>query len=328
MVDDVIANRERTGATVVDPEALDIATVILTFNEAIHIERAIANARQISRDVIVIDSFSTDGTVELATRAGARVLQNQFTNHAVQFNWGLLNAGIDAAWTLRLDADELLGDDLIARIRRELPALPADVTGVIFNRRHLFMGRWIRHGGRYPLLLLRLWRTGQGEVENRWMDEHVILRSGRAVRMDGAFSDANENDLTFFTAKHNGYATREAVEVLNGRYRLFEKGGSLTSENSGWQARAKRWTKERIYNRFPLGVGPLVYFLQRYTVGLGFLDGKEGLIYHFLQGFWYRFLVDAKVMELDRRIAGCRDNAERRRVLAAATGLRIDAEPA
>jgi hypothetical protein len=211
---------------------------------------------------------------------------------------------------------------LAAKLGAVLPALPVDVTGVVLNRRHVFMGRWVRHGGRYPLRLLRVWRNGLGEVEDRWMDEHVRLNSGRAIALDGLFADACERDIAFFVTKHNGYAAREALDVLGRKYGLFAIPPGLSAA-SGMQVRAKRWIKERVYNRLPFGVGPLAYFLYRYMFQLGFLDGRAGLIYHLLQGFWYRFLVDVRVLELERAMRSCRTREERLAVLRDATGLKL-----
>ena len=185
------------------------------------------------------------------------------------------------------------------------------------------MGRWVRHGGRFPLRLLRIWRRGKGRIEDRWMDEHIVTWGGTAVTMKGGFADSNENDLTFFTEKHNKYATREAVDVLSQRYGLFERDDAFNSQSVSRQAGAKRWVKESVYNLLPFWIGPLGYFLYRYVIQLGFLDGKSGLVYHFLQGFWYRFLVGAKVEEFEGKIADCRSNEDRRERLAQLTGLKI-----
>ncbi|WP_116090373.1 glycosyltransferase family 2 protein [Sphingomonas crusticola] len=304
----------------------NVATVILTYNEEMHIARAIDSAKAFSSDILVVDSFSTDRTVDIARSSGARVLQNKFINHSRQFAWGLENGDIRAEWTLRLDADEIIGADLAQRIRNELPNLPSDVAGVTFSRRHIFMGRWVRHGGRYPLHLLRLWRTGQGAVEDRWMDEHVVLTGGRAIQFEGFFADASLRDLSSFIAKHNRYATLEAVEVLNQRHNLFERARDANLHNSGRQMKMKRLIKERIYNKLPFAIGPLAYFLFRYLIQLGFLDGREGLIYHFMQGLWYRLLVEAKTDELEPRIAACKSRDERIALLIDATGLNLTME--
>ena len=317
-------------ATIVSPPCVSvrpgylpgITTVILAFDEEVHIARAVACARAFSREVLVVDSFSTDRTVEIARSLGARVVQHAWVNYARQFRFALEECGIATEWVLRLDADECIGDDLAARLRATLPTLPLDVTGVMLNRRHVFMGRWIRHGGRYPLKLLRLWRHGLGDVEDRWMDEHVALREGRSVTLPGEFADVCERDIAFFVAKHNSYATCEAVDVLGRRYGLFAC-PALTTIGSGRQARVKRFVKERIYNRLPFGVGPMAYFLYRYIGQLGFLDGRAGLVYHVMQGFWYRLLVDIRVRELERAMRGCTTGEARLSSLREATGLRL-----
>ncbi|GGE83976.1 glycosyltransferase family 2 protein [Sphingomonas prati] len=303
----------------------DLTVVILTFNEAHHIERSIASVATIARDVLVIDSFSTDDTVERARRAGARVLQNRFVNQARQFQWGLEHGDIASAWIMRLDADEVIEPDLAAELARRLPDMPADVAGMNFDRKHIFMGRWIRHGGRYPLRLLRVFRTNQGRVEDRWMDEHVVVWGGKTVTLKGGFADINLNDLTFFTDKHNKYATREAIEQLSQRYGLFARDDAHAADAVAGQAGTKRWLKEALYNKLPFWVGPTGYFLYRYIGQLGFLDGRPGLIYHFLQGFWYRFLVGAKVVELEEAMRDCTTNAARIARLKSLTGLSLGA---
>lgn len=303
---------------------MSLAVVILTHNEERHISRALVSVAEIATEVFVVDSFSTDRTVELARAGGAIVLQNRFVNYAKQFQWALDNAPITASWIMRLDADEVIEADLCARIRDELPRLGNETVGVNLKRKHIFLGRWIRHGGRYPLLLLRIWRRGHGRIEDRWMDEHMILWGGGTVTFDGGFADHNLNDLTFFTDKHNKYATREAIDVINERHRLFERDVDLITEEGSRQAAIKRWIKERIYNRIPYQISTPAYFLFRLIFQLGFLDGKEGLVYHGLQGLWYRFLVGAKVEELEAAIAHLKDPAEMRAELRRLTGLVID----
>ncbi len=288
----------------------DIDVIILTYNEERHIARAIAAVAPIAKTVFVIDSYSTDRTVDIARENGAVVLQNKFVNYAKQFMWGLDNAPTTAAWIMRLDADEIIEPDLAVEIQRRMPSIGEDVAGINLKRKHIFLGRWVRHGGRYPLVLLRIWRRGQGRIEDRWMDEHIIVWGGRTVTFDGSFSDWNLNDLTFFTEKHNKYATREAIDVINQKYGLFYRDVELASEGGSWQAAVKRLVKERIYNKVPFQISALSYFVYRYIFQLGFLDGKEGLIYHFLQGFWYRFLVGAKIYELETAIAHLRDKTE------------------
>lgn len=298
----------------------NLAVIILTFDEECHIARALQSVSTIARQVFVIDSGSTDRTVEIARGMGAVVLSHPFVNQARQFQWGLDNAPITATWVMRLDADAIIEADLAQEINERLPSVPADVVGVNLNRKHIFMDRWVRHGGRYPLRLLRIWRHGQGRVEDRWMDEHMVVWGGRTVTFKGGFADHNLNDLAFFTAKHNKYATREAIDVLNQRLDLFPRDETLTNRSASWQAWFKRCVKERIYNRLPFTISATFYFVWRYVFQLGFLDGRSGLVYHFLQGFWYRFLVGARLIELERSIEGVDDKARVCAILSELTG--------
>lgn len=303
-----------------------LGIIILTYNEELHIERCIKAILPIADQIIVVDSFSTDATVEIARGLGAQVLQHPFTNQAEQFQWALDQGIVTGEWIMRLDADEIIEPDLVTEILSKLPRLGPEIAGVQLKRKHIFMNRWVRHGGRYPLILLRIWRNGQGRIEQRWMDEHVIVWGGGTVTLDGGFADHNLNDLTFFTDKHNKYATREAIEVLNHKYQLFAQDTVSSAETASPQAAIKRWIKEKAYNRLPFWVGPLGYFCYRYCLQLGFLDGRSGLIYHFLQGFWYRFLVGAKVFEFDQALSQCQTNVQRRQVLQQLTGYRFDQE--
>lgn len=300
-----------------------LAVVILTHNEAKHIGRCLDAIASIANEVFLIDSGSTDGTIEIAKQRGAMVLPNRWVNYAAQFQWGLNNAPITADWVMRLDADEIIEPDLVTEIQAKLSGLPADVTGVNLKRKHVFMGRWVKHGGRYPLVLLRIWRRGIGRIEQRWMDEHMLLDHGRTVTFQGGFSDVNLNDLTFFTDKHNKYATREAVDVINQKHGLFARDVDLTSDQTSKKAAVTRFIKERIYNRIPFQLSALGYFLYRYIFQLGFLDGREGAIYHVLQGFWYRYLVGAKILELETAIAGL-DKEAALVELTRLTGLRLN----
>jgi len=300
-----------------------LAVIILTYNEGRHLERCLRQLKGVASEVFVIDSFSTDDTAEIARTHGAVVLQHAFVNYAKQFQWALEHAPIGADWIMRLDADEIIEKDLANQIIQELPRLSREVVGINLKRKHIFMNRWIRHGGRYPLILLRIWRRDHGRIEDRWMDEHMVVWGGRTVTFEGGFADFNLNDLTFFIEKHNRYATREAVDVLNQRLQFMPQDEALYSQESSRQAVLKRMIKQQVYNKLPFQLSAFGYFLYRYFLQLGFLDGREGLIYHVLQGFWYRFLVGAKIEELSRGIAGvtgCRQIASK---LSELTGLKL-----
>lgn len=307
-------------------EKPSIAVVILAFNESIHLPRALDHIRVFAREIFVIDSYSTDNTVSLAKAVGAHVLQHPFQNYARQFEWALENAPITADWVMRLDADEVIEADLAEEIIGKLPTLPLDVTGVNLNRKTIFQDRFIRWGGRYPLTLLRIWRRGKARIEDRWMDEHMYLTEGRAVTFLGGFSDHNLYDLTFFTAKHNSYASREALDALNQRLHLFEPQLALASASTARQARVKRFLKESVYNRLPFEISATLFFFYRYILQLGFLDGRPGLIYHVLQGFWYRFLVGAKLRELEQAVKRATSEDEMRSAIARLTRQKLTAD--
>ncbi len=280
---------------------LGLTVIILTLNEAIHIERCIRSVQPIAEQILVVDSYSTDRTVEIAKSLGARVVQHPFVNQAQQLKWTLETQLIDSRWILRLDADEYVTPELAAEISQTLPSTPADVTGFIINLCVHFKGYPIRHGGHY-LKLLRLWRHGKARIEASWMDEHMVPTEGRVLTLKGEIHENNLNNITWWTDKHNRYASREAVNLLNKQYHFLPKSGSTATRLVG-QARAKRWIKDNLYIHMPLGWRALFFYLYRLIFRFGFLDGRPGMAFHFLQGFWYRFLVDIKIWEVKRRMS-------------------------
>ena len=281
----------------------DLATIILTFNEEQHIARSIKSAKHISKNIYIVDSFSTDKTIEIAKSFNVNIVQNKFINYSKQYKWALDNLKIDSTWIMRLDADEYLEDDLINEIKKKLPSISKSVVGINFKRKHIFMNKWIRFGGRYPLILLRLWRNGFGMIEDRWMDEHIIVKGGETITFKNNFVDHNLNDLAFFKKKHSKYAIREAIDVLIDKLSLINVTNKLDRKSTSLNAYIKRFIKEKFYNKLPSHIGPIFYFIYRYFILLGFLDGRAGFHYHYLQGFWYRNLVSKKVLEFEKKIS-------------------------
>jgi glycosyltransferase involved in cell wall biosynthesis len=303
--------------------AAGVSAVIIAFNEAVHIGRCIERVRPLASRIVVVDSFSTDGTVEIARSLGAEVLQNRFVNHAAQFEWGVKAAGISEGWILRIDADEYLEPPLIEEIRERLSELPQRVGAIAMRRKVYFQGRWIRWGGYYPIVLTRLWRAGAAHVEQRWMDEHVVVDQGETLQFRrGDLVDENLKDLTWWTDKHNGYTTRQMIEFISLEYPLMERHEDPSSLNSA--ARRKRMLRNVVYARSPLYLRALLYFLQRYFLRLGFLDGKRGFLFHCLQGFWNQLLIDAKIGEARAFIARNGLDAFREQ-LATRHGIRLAA---
>lgn len=274
---------------------LSMTVIILTYNEEIHIERAIRSVLPLAERVVVVDSFSTDRTIEIARSLGAEVVQRMFKHQADQFQWALNMLDVRTDWVLRLDADEYLEPELIEEIRERLSSLPLSVTGVRLKRKLIFRDKWIRFGGYYPTVLLRLWRRGQAHVQQLWMDEHVMLKGGKAIVLSNNFCDHNLRDITWWTEKHNRYATRKMADFI-----AMEQGvgtSSGTAANADASRALKRFLQYTVFRRAPLYLRAVMLFTYRYVFRLGFLDGKHGFVWHSLQGFWYTMLIDAKVEE-------------------------------
>lgn len=279
---------------------LDLTVLILTKNEEKNIAKCIRSFQGIARRFVIVDSFSTDRTVEIARSLGADVYEHAFESHAAQMNWGLEYTGIQTEWVMRMDADEELTPELVCEFEEKIPKLPANITGVQLRRRIYFMNRWIRHGGVYPTILLRLFRTGHAVCEQRVMDEHMVLKDGDVICFKKDFIDKNTKSLEWWIGKHNWYSDREVADYLD-KQRQLESEDAIRPKLFGNQAERKRWLKYLLYYRTPLMRRAHWYFIYRYLIRLGFLDGKEGLAFHFLQGYWYRFLVDAKIMEQQKK---------------------------
>ena len=299
---------------------LDLSVIILTYNEELHICRCLENVLPFAKKVFVVDCFSTDKTKEIALRLGAEVVEHAWPgNQAEQFNWALDNLPISTEWVLRLDADEYLLPELVEELQEKLPTLPEDVTGIIFNRRHIFMGKWMRRGI-YPVKLLRVFRYGKGMCEQRLMDEHIQLTEGRAVEFEHDFCDHNLNNLSWFCHKHVNYAIREAVDLLDIELDLTGAAESDNGKEISPQALAKRMKKHQ-YARQPLFWRSFAYFCYRYFLKGACLDGKVGFIWTFLQGWWYRTLVDAKVFEIKRQCGN--DKEKIKALLRKEYGIRL-----
>jgi len=298
---------------------LPVTAVVLTFNEHRNLPACLEALHGRVAEILVVDSLSTDDTLDIAARHGARILSHPFVNQAEQLQWALDEGSIATPWVMRVDADERWSVEGFAALAPLLDD-PA-VAGVNVRMRIYFMGRFLRHGGLYPNFFLRVFRRQGARMERRWMDEHVVVE-GRVVSPPIDVVEANydrQQNIGLWTAKHNAYSTREAVDVLVARHRLAAV--DSVADLAGGRTARKRWLKENLYARVPLLVRPALYFLYRYLLQLGFLDGLPGLVFHVLQGFWYRFLVDVKVLQLERL---ARDSGRSiREVIADSYGIQL-----
>ena len=280
---------------------MKLTVIILTYNEELHLARCLESALQLTPNIVVIDCFSTDRTIEIAQSFGVTVLQRVWDgSHSTQVNWALdqlAQLPTQTEWVMRIDADEVLSLELIDQIKATLPTVAPQINGVSCIRKMTFQGKLIRFGGVGKNRVMRLFRYGFGQSESRWMDEHIKVE-GQTIALSGAMIDDNLRSLAWWIEKHNGYSSREAVDLLNLEYQFAQQNSVAALSHSS--IGLKRWIKENIYAKLPGGARSLAYFTWRYVFMLGFLDGSRGTQFHFFQALWYRYLVDCKVAEVKR----------------------------
>lgn len=282
---------------------LDVTVIILTFNEEIHIRRCLENVMDFAAKVYLVDCHSTDRTVEIAEEYGAEVVQHDWPgNQADQFNWALDNLQVNTEWILRLDADEYLLPELVQELREKLPTMDGRISALSLSLARAFSGRILHHGIVNNVRIIRIFRTGRARYEKRLMDEHLSVLEGTTVEMKNQFVDDSRMPIGQFIAKHNQYASREAALLLDAEFHLTDD-TTLLAQDHGGKVERKRAQKEK-YARMPLFWRAFGYFVYRYIIKLGFLDGKEGFLWDFMQGWWYRTLVDAKVFEIKKACGG------------------------
>lgn len=267
----------------------DITAIILTRNEEDYIGDCIKSIESIVKRIVVVDSYSDDNTVDIAKKAGAEVYQHEFYNHAKQYMYAVDIADVKTTWILKIDADERLTKESAS----ELDAIcnenaNTDVNGIVLRFYNVFLGRPMLHGGMYPWKKLSVYKTGKGHIEDRNMDEHIILDLGESIDAKIDSIHLAFRGLTFFINKHNWYSTREAMDYFEHK--------NVSVDNASFKTRIKM----NVYYKLPLGFRSWLYYVYRYYMRLGFLDGKEGKIFAFLHAYWYRFLVDAKIYEHEK----------------------------
>lgn len=283
---------------------LDLTVIILTFNEERHIARAIESVQPIAREIIVVDSFSTDKTCEIAESLGARVFSHPWPgNQAAQFNWALDNLEITSEWIFRLDADEYITENLKNELCVKLQALPLTVSAIVLPLGHAFMGKILKHGINNSIKMIRIFRNGTARYEVRMMDEHLSILSGHTIEFKGKFIDDNLMPMSYFISKHNNYSSRQAVLEIQSLL-----GIECCEQNNNYAKVIKKKRRQKAkYSKFPLFWRSFAYFCYRYFLKLGFLDGKEGFIWDFMHAFWYRTLVDAKIYEIRKNCGDDKD---------------------
>ena len=277
---------------------IDLTIVILTLNEEKNISYALKNVIGWAKKVYVLDSGSTDRTVEIAEKMGAKVFFRKFDTYAKQRNYAIKELPIETEWMMFLDADEYILPELKEEIAETLKSNPKE-NGFYLRRRFYFMGKWIKHGGYYPVKLLRLFRPRSAQVV-RDINEQIVVK-GDTATLKYDFVDENRKGVFDWIEKHNRYSSFEAQELLNYDKRRLKNTKDDYAKFFGTQPQRKRWIKENIRNRLiPPLARPFVYFTYRYFIKMGFLDGKEGFIYFMMHAFIMGMSTNVKYLELKR----------------------------
>jgi glycosyltransferase involved in cell wall biosynthesis len=266
---------------------IPLSVIILTYNEEKNIEPCIGSVYGWVDEIFVVDSFSTDKTIEIVRNYSDKVFQHPFQNYAQQSNWAQENLPLSNDWVMHLDADERISLGLRDELIR-IFSLPIEEDGFIVPRKTIFRGTWIRHGGHYPVYHLRVFKKSKGRSEERLYDQHYIV-DGKIRMLRAEIINIIEADLKSWKEMHRRWAELEAREVLSNEH------GKEIIGSSGNPIQKRRWLRYGIYYKLPLYIRVCMYFFYRYIIRLGFLDGREGLSFHFYQGFWYRWLVDSNI---------------------------------
>jgi glycosyltransferase involved in cell wall biosynthesis len=270
----------------------DITIIILTYNEEKNLPSLLKSIEGITPNIYIVDSYSIDKTMNYIKKSGFKYKQNQFENYSIQRNFAQQSNPFKTEWVLHLDADEPISSSLKSWLIKNFPKLKEDYDGFMFSRKTLFMGKWIRFGGQYPNFHLRLFKSKKGRCEDKAYDQHYIVNGVVKKIKNAEIINTVMNNLDDFIISHNRWATKEASEQI-----LMVSQGEIEAKFFGNPIQRLRWLKLNIFGRSPLFFRAFLYFFYRYIIRLGFLDGKQGLIFFVLQSFWFRFLIDSKVFE-------------------------------
>jgi glycosyltransferase involved in cell wall biosynthesis len=261
------------------------SVLILTRNEAHNLPRSLRSLTACD-DIAVVDSFSTDDTVEIAKAGGAEVWQRNFDSFAAQRNWGVETISFKHDWILHLDADE----EMTPALHREIEAVVGrdEKSAYLIANKLMFMGRWIRHASMYPHYQARLLKRG----ESRFTQTGHGQILGEATRGVGTLREAYvhhnfSRGVADWVTRHNRYSTDEARRIV-----AEHSGGGPGEAGIAAQSRQQRW--KRLADRIPCK--PAVRFLYLYFYRGGILDGRAGFDYCVLMAF-YDYLTRLKVRE-------------------------------
>lgn len=272
--------------------------IVLTYNEERHLPRLLQSIAELEAPLFILDSGSTDSTVEIANSYGAVVQHHTFENHPRQWDYALKHFPVTTPWLICLDADQVVTEELKKRLINFRPEDYEGINGIYFNRKNIFKGTWIKHGGYFPFYLLKMFRYGIGHSDlSENMDHRFVVPGKTELWKDGIIIEENlkENQISFWIDKHNIYSDLVAQEEVERLKKLRDQ--ALKPHFWGPPNERRAWLK-RLWWKMPHYLRPFLYFTYRFLFKLGFMDGRNGIIFHFLQGFWFRLVVDIKIDEL------------------------------
>lgn len=275
--------------------------IILTFNEEIHLKRLLSGIAQFNTDIFIIDSGSTDNTILIAEQYGAKVIYNKFENHPKQWDFALKNCPVKTEWLICLDADHFMTESLIAKLNEfKTENIEKEVNGIFFNRHNYFKGKRLKYGGYRNFYLQKMFRYGKGVSDlNENMDHRFIIEGRSIVWKDAILNEENlkENNIDFWVQKHIKYSSLVAEEEYERMQGLRIQ--TVKPDFFGTIDEKKAFLK-KLWWSMPLYLRPFLYFIYRFIFRLGFLESRQGMIFHFLQAFWFRLMVDIKIDELKK----------------------------
>jgi glycosyltransferase involved in cell wall biosynthesis len=280
-------------------QKLPITVLITTLNEELNLPKALASVIEYFDQVCVIDSESKDKTLQIAAEYGAEVHTLLYEPGKIIpwiFQWALDNIPFRNDWVLILEADREVTSELVEELYALFAAGDPPCDGYYIRRKMIFRGKRIRFGGYGSKYLLTLFRRGVSQLDPQEEDTRVYV-NGKVGKLKHPVVEYNlkEAEILFYLQKHLRYAQAFAVDEFNRRQQDI----SWKAKPSLLGTRDQRvlWLKTRYY-RSPLYLRSAVYFSYRYFIRLGFLDGKQGAFFHFLQAFWFRLIVDIRLEEL------------------------------
>jgi glycosyltransferase involved in cell wall biosynthesis len=278
----------------------EFTIIILAFNEEQHLPRLLESIKSLNAQIYIVDSGSTDKTLDIANAYGAIIKYNKFENHPKQWDFALKNCAVSTPWTIGLDSDHIVLPELLVMLQGFSNAtIPTDVNSIFFNRKNYFKGRWLKHGGYFPKYLMKMFRTNVGFSDLSENMDHRFVAEGKSIIWEKGYlkeENLKENRISFWIEKHNRYSDQVAHEEIERKNQLRSQ--TIQPKFFGNPDERVAFLK-KIWWNMPLFVRPFLYFFHRYFIQLGILDGKEGLIFHFLQALWFRFVVDVKIFEIE-----------------------------